>query len=465
MFDRFVVGLVVSLAAQVVATSAGAATRKVEVGDFFFRPSALTIAAGDTILWESIVGNDHDTTSGIPPTGLLWEAELATLGSTFSFTFTNTGFYPYGCARHTQFNQTGAVSVVTGPLIPPTVTVTSPPDGTFLTTPASFTLAATAADSDGTIASVQFFRGTTLIGTDTNAPYSTNVNNLAAGTYVLTAVARDNLGLTATSAPVTVTILGGGSATVNITNSAFVPAIVNVAAGSSVIWSNRDAFAHTTVGVAESMEVLCGPGVLLSTSRGCTNRFWTPGIYPYYCTIHPSMVGTVIVHRVNSSPLVSLSAPAPGDTFVTNSLVTLVAVPTDSRPITNVQFFSGVVSLGSLTSMPYSLTLSNLAAGIYSVTAKVRNNVGLGALSDPVIFSVIAPASIQLLEPAFGLGGLFQFNHTADPGLTYVVEGSRDAGAVAPFDALHTNRAATNIITFTDPAPRPDRAYRVRLVP
>ena len=42
-------------------------------------------------------------------------------------------------------------------------------------------LTATAGDSDGTIAQVEFFAGTTLIGTDTTSPYAVSWNNVADG--------------------------------------------------------------------------------------------------------------------------------------------------------------------------------------------------------------------------------------------------------------------------------------------
>ena len=72
--------------------------------------------------------------------------------------------------------------------------------------PASLTLSASASDSDGTIAKVEFYQGTTLIGTATSAPYAVNWPNVAAGTYEVTARATDNLGGVTISAPVSVTV-------------------------------------------------------------------------------------------------------------------------------------------------------------------------------------------------------------------------------------------------------------------
>src|SRR5260370_16098464 len=78
--------------------------------------------------------------------------------------------------------------------MPPTVSVTSPANGATLMALANITITASASDSDGTISKVDFYQGTTLIGTDTIAPYSFNWNNVAAGSYSLTARATDNGG-------------------------------------------------------------------------------------------------------------------------------------------------------------------------------------------------------------------------------------------------------------------------------
>src|SRR5919106_1130440 len=66
--------------------------------------------------------------------------------------------------------------------------------------PATITVSATATDTDGTVASVEFRAGTTVIGTDTTSPYSVSWSNVPAGTYTLTAIARDDAGATTTSA-------------------------------------------------------------------------------------------------------------------------------------------------------------------------------------------------------------------------------------------------------------------------
>ena len=88
----------------------------------------------------------------------------------------------------------------------PTCSLTAPVNGATYTAPASVTIQATATDTDGTITKVEFFNGSTLLGTDTSAPYSYTWNNVAAGTYSLTAKATDNVGALKVSAAVGITV-------------------------------------------------------------------------------------------------------------------------------------------------------------------------------------------------------------------------------------------------------------------
>src|SRR5207245_3400266 len=88
----------------------------------------------------------------------------------------------------------------------PSVLTTAPGNNTLLTAPATFTVTASASDSDGSIAKVEFYKGATLLGTATNPPYSVTLSNAAAGLLNLTATAIDDRGATTTSAPVTVIV-------------------------------------------------------------------------------------------------------------------------------------------------------------------------------------------------------------------------------------------------------------------
>jgi hypothetical protein len=92
----------------------------------------------------------------------------------------------------------------------PTVSITSPANNATYNAPASVSVTASASDTDGTIASVTFYQGSTQIGQATGSPYTINWTGVAAGSYSLKAVALDNQGAAATSTPVSITVNGGG---------------------------------------------------------------------------------------------------------------------------------------------------------------------------------------------------------------------------------------------------------------
>jgi hypothetical protein len=89
---------------------------------------------------------------------------------------------------------------------PPTVSLTSPTSGAAFTAPATITLTATASDPEGKMSKVEFYSGSTLIGTDTTSPYSLTWSSVAAGTYTVTAKAYDTSNATATSTAISIKV-------------------------------------------------------------------------------------------------------------------------------------------------------------------------------------------------------------------------------------------------------------------
>jgi regulation of enolase protein 1 (concanavalin A-like superfamily) len=98
------------------------------------------------------------------------------------------------------------IDVSTTPNQNPTVGLSSPSNGASFSAPATIAIAASAADPDGTVARVEFYFGSTLLGTDTTSPYSFSWTGVAAGSYTLKAIAYDNTGASTTSATVSVTV-------------------------------------------------------------------------------------------------------------------------------------------------------------------------------------------------------------------------------------------------------------------
>ncbi|MCP2045715.1 Ig-like domain-containing protein, partial [Pontibacter sp. HSC-36F09] len=98
---------------------------------------------------------------------------------------------------------------VSGPVnTAPTVAISSPTDNASFTVPASVIITASASDSDGSVAKVEFFQGETKLGEDTDGSdgWSLVWNEVTAGAYTLTAKATDDAGGTAISEIVNVRV-------------------------------------------------------------------------------------------------------------------------------------------------------------------------------------------------------------------------------------------------------------------
>jgi plastocyanin len=79
-------------------------------------------------------------------------------------------------------------------------------------------------------------------------------------------------------------------ATVVIQNDAFSPAKLTVTAGQAVTFTNRDDDAHTVTATDGSFD---SKG--LDTNQTWQHIFSKPGIYTYFCQLHPFMKGTIVV--------------------------------------------------------------------------------------------------------------------------------------------------------------------------
>ncbi len=96
----------------------------------------------------------------------------------------------------------------------PFVTLTSPVEGTSISTPTNLTLTAGASDADGVVSRVEFYAGTNKLGESFASPYSFVWTNPTPGVYVVTARAIDDLGGIGISRAANLFVAGtGGSLT------------------------------------------------------------------------------------------------------------------------------------------------------------------------------------------------------------------------------------------------------------
>jgi plastocyanin len=86
------------------------------------------------------------------------------------------------------------------------------------------------------------------------------------------------------------------AADVKIDNFAFAPQSLTIKAGATVTWANEDDIPHTVVASGKQFR-----SKALDTGDKFTFAFTTPGVYTYFCSLHPHMTGTIIVQAADAA--------------------------------------------------------------------------------------------------------------------------------------------------------------------
>ncbi len=77
---------------------------------------------------------------------------------------------------------------------------------------------------------------------------------------------------------------------ITIKDFSFGPATVTVPTGTKITWVNKDDEPHKVVSVDEVFK-----STAIDTDGEFSFVFNKPGTYKYFCSVHPRMVGTVVV--------------------------------------------------------------------------------------------------------------------------------------------------------------------------
>jgi len=88
----------------------------------------------------------------------------------------------------------------------PVATITSPIINSTFTASSNITITASASDADGSVSMVDFYNGSTKLGSVSSSPYAFTWNNVVSGNYSLSVVATDNMNAKTTSSAVPITV-------------------------------------------------------------------------------------------------------------------------------------------------------------------------------------------------------------------------------------------------------------------
>ena len=90
-------------------------------------------------------------------------------------------------------------------------------------------------------------------------------------------------------------IANPGAGVVKIDNFTFSPAILAVAPGTTVTWTNDDDIPHTVAAKDKSFR-----SKPMDTGNQFSYTFVAPGEYDYFCSLHPHMVGKIVVKSADA---------------------------------------------------------------------------------------------------------------------------------------------------------------------
>jgi Bacterial Ig domain/Fibronectin type III domain len=306
--------------------------------------------------------------------------------------------------------------------IPPTISLTSPTNGSVYAAPAAINLAAAVTSNGHTISQVHFYNGTTLLGAVAAAPYSFSWSNVNIGTYSLSATAVYDAGSTVASAAVNVTVAAGRP-----------PSGLTFAADSGAI----------------SAPFVATNGTVFQT---VTTDVTNGGLAVYSFDV---------VNAGNYLVSAMINAPAEGENSI---YVNIDAEPTDPLMIWDIPVTTGLTSRtvswrGNGTSDPasaqYSPKVFTLSAGTHQLIIRGREaNTILGTIS-----IAATPPAIRISAAA---GGSVALSVVGQPGQTYNVMSSQDFTAWTLIGTVTLDANGSG--EFTDPAGSslPSSYYRLQ---
>jgi hypothetical protein len=285
-----------------------------------------------------------------------------------------------------------SVNVMVGANTPPAVSLTSPSSGSSFMAPATTTVAATATDANGAIARVDFYAGSTLLGTDTSSPYAVSWSNVPAGSYVLTAKATDNAGVSATSAGVSVTVAANQAPMVSLTSPS---SGASFAAPASI---GLTASASDVDGTVQKVEFYNGPTLLGASATSPFSFTWSnvpAGSYSISAVARDNLGATTVSSwrdvTVGSTAALSTAtfAPAIVPDTVSYYLFEVFAAgsdPTVATPVSSQNLGIPAVVNGECSADVRS-ALTGLAPGSYIATVSAVTPVEDVLRSAPFAFT------------------------------------------------------------------------------
>ena len=345
------------------------------------QPAGLTAIVRDTLSLSLIAW-----AFPLPRYQWLREGEPVPSATRPTLTLTNVQSAQAGVYTVIVSNTLGSVTSAPALLIvkltnfPPTIVITQPTNGAIFGTTATIPIRATASDEDGSVARVEFFTGTSLIGTVSTPPFSFSLQNQSAGARLLTARATDDRGAIRVSDPVSFYVgdlpkITAGPQSRTVTNGSTVTLSVT-ASGTPTLFYQWWKNGSTLSGATNTSLVLLNfqPADAGAYMVQVTNLYGSA-----------SASAALTMQATNSPPAVRIVAPKNGTAFAFPATFQITALASDSDgTISRVSFLRDSLLLGSVANSPYTFLVQGWAEGQYVLNAQAQDNRGATGISVPV---------------------------------------------------------------------------------
>ncbi|MEO5699092.1 MAG: Ig-like domain-containing protein [Casimicrobiaceae bacterium] len=302
------------------------------------------------------------------------------------------------------------VSITSAPSTLPSVSLTSPGAGSVFISPDPIDLVATATRVGGAIGKVEFFDGATLIATRTSTPFAFAWSGAAVGTHTLTAKATDSLGASATSAPVSISVIANRKPTVALSSPPLGSVFV---AGQSIPLA---ATASDPDGSVVKVEFLNGSTVLGASTTPPYSLAWTTapaGSLTITARATDNRGATAVSAArtvqvvTDAAASVGIVAPSSHAAFAQGQPIVLKAIGTvPGRMLAQIEFYAdsqmiGKVPFSGPSTATASLSWGGAAPGVHVLVARVVATDGTTASSTAVDIEV-RDLAVRIFEPAVG---------------------------------------------------------------
>lgn len=239
------------------------------------------------------------------------------------------------------------------------------------------------------------------------------------------------------------------------------PRTVNIKAGDAVFWTDEEEDLGPYA-ISGPWGTFIAPGGVQFPAQG-TFQYTASSVFG-----GGPVPGTVIVSAgtPNSPPVVTITNPANNAVFSAPATFAFEVAASDPDPddLWDVEFWVNDEMVDDVYDPPYATTVTNLAAGTYTLMA-IAWDFSFETTTNSITITVIDSSAITLTVSALAAGS-FEFNATGlTAGKTNVLQTSTNLASPLNWVSVSTNVADSSAASFTRPIAPGQHFFRVLQLP